>query len=105
MTGNPRRERQETELAASEAGRIGGGGRGARGDPAEWPVREAGGGEAEGFEEAEDLLVEHASHGDMQSAHAILHDQGRVEQQNDRRQDGEADHERSSEIDTEDSPD
>jgi len=31
---------------------------------AERPVREAGGGEAEGFEEAERELEEHASHGD-----------------------------------------
>lgn len=28
------------------------------------PVEEAGGGEAEGFEQAEELLEEHASHGD-----------------------------------------
>jgi len=40
------------------------------------PVEEAGGGEAEGFELAEEELIEHASHGDEQSAHSILHDQG-----------------------------
>jgi hypothetical protein len=28
------------------------------------PVEEAGGGEAEGFEQAEEELIEHASHGD-----------------------------------------
>ena len=39
-------------------------------------VEEAGGGESEGFELAEEELIEHASHGDAQSAHAILHDQG-----------------------------
>ena len=33
-------------------------------DPAMDPVREAGGGEAEGFEEAEQELIEHAEHGD-----------------------------------------
>jgi hypothetical protein len=31
---------------------------------AERPVREAGGGESEGFEEAEERLIEEASHGD-----------------------------------------
>jgi hypothetical protein len=31
---------------------------------AERPVKEAGGGEAEGFEEAERDLIEHASHGE-----------------------------------------
>ena len=31
---------------------------------AERPVREAGGGEAEGFEQAEEELVENAAHGD-----------------------------------------
>ena len=33
-------------------------------DPAMDPVREAGGGEAEGFEESERELIEHAEHGD-----------------------------------------
>jgi hypothetical protein len=33
-------------------------------DPAMDPVREAGGGEAEGFEEAEEALIENAQHGD-----------------------------------------
>jgi hypothetical protein len=33
-------------------------------DPAMQPVYEAGGGESEGFEMAEDELIEHASHGD-----------------------------------------
>jgi hypothetical protein len=33
-------------------------------DEAMRPVEEAGGGEAEGFEQAEELLEEHASHGD-----------------------------------------
>ena len=46
-------------------------------DPAQLPVTEAGGGVAEGFEESERALIEHASHGDQQSAHTILHDQGR----------------------------
>jgi hypothetical protein len=33
-------------------------------DPAWQPVEEAGGGEAEGFEQAERELIEHAEHGD-----------------------------------------
>jgi hypothetical protein len=33
-------------------------------DPAWEPVEEAGGGEAEGFEQAERELIEHAEHGD-----------------------------------------
>jgi hypothetical protein len=44
------------------------------------PLEEAGEGEAEGFELAEEELIEHASHGDEQSAHRILHDQGSDEE-------------------------
>ncbi len=99
---DPRYEERETERAASEAARIGGGG-GPPADPAEAPVGEAGGGEAEGFEEAEELLVEHASHGDSQSAHAVLHDQ-RPAEPDDERTDGEGDRERSSETDVDGSP-
>ncbi len=33
-------------------------------DPAMEPVREAGGGEAEGFEQAESDLIDHAEHGE-----------------------------------------
>jgi hypothetical protein len=47
---------------------------------AQRPLVEAGGGEAEGFELAEEELIEHASHGDQQSAHAILHHQGAEEE-------------------------
>lgn len=43
-------------------------------DRAQEPVREAGGGEAEGFEEAERELIEHASHGDDHAARKILED-------------------------------
>jgi hypothetical protein len=35
-----------------------------RDDPAFEPVEEAGGGESEGFEQAEEALREHAEHGD-----------------------------------------
>jgi hypothetical protein len=40
------------------------------------PLEEGGEGESEGFELAEEELIEHASHGDEQGAHAILHHQG-----------------------------
>jgi hypothetical protein len=51
----------EEDAAASEAGAIGG-----RtpedADPERRPVNEAGGGEAEGFEDAEAALIDHAEH-------------------------------------------
>jgi hypothetical protein len=99
MSVNPRYEQQETQKAAREAAEIGGSGGIEERDPAMRPVNEAGGGEAEGFEESERALIEHASHGDDQSAHVILHHRGAEEEQNTARQDGEADHERSSEVD------
>jgi len=37
-------------------------------------VEEAGGGESEGFELAEQELIEHASHGDQHSTYPIIHD-------------------------------
>lgn len=97
MTDERRREREEADLAAKEASHIGGGSGNPPVDPARAPVEEAGGGEAEGFEQAEELLIEHTSHGDFQSAHAILHEQMPGEE-NDNRADGEADHEDSSET-------
>jgi hypothetical protein len=55
---------EEEAAAAAEAGAIGGPALDdAHGDPALEPVYEAGGGEAEGFEGAEDELIENASHG------------------------------------------
>jgi hypothetical protein len=47
------------------------------------PGLEAGEGESEGFEQAEEELIEHASHGDDQSAHAVLHHQGLDEEPTD----------------------
>jgi len=99
MSADQPYEQQETEQAAREAAEIGGRGGTDERDPAMRPVEEAGGGEAEGFEESERALIEHASHSDDQSAHAILHDQGSLEELDTARQDGEADHERSSEVD------
>ncbi len=52
------RVRAEEQAAESEAGHIGGEGSG------EDPVREGGGGEAEGFEDAEEKLIENAGHGE-----------------------------------------
>jgi hypothetical protein len=95
----PAKEQAEIDAAASEAAHIGG----VAGDenlaPRERAVIEGGGGESEGFEQAEALLIEHASHGDSQSAHAILHDRGASEEENSSREDGEADGEHSSEMD------
>ena len=51
----------EEEAAASEAGAIGGRAP-ADADPERRPVDEAGGGEAEGFEDAEAALIDHAEH-------------------------------------------
>lgn len=58
------------------------------------PLREAGQGEAEGFEEAEAELIEHASHGDSGPDPTEL--AGKPEERVDVEY-GEADHERSSE--------
>lgn len=55
--------RREAEAAAHEAAGIGGRAPDDE-DPARRPVDEAGGGEAEGFELAEEELIEHATHGD-----------------------------------------
>jgi hypothetical protein len=94
-------EQHEADLAASEAALIGGRAGDEEVDPAQRPVLEAGGGEAEGFEEAEAALIDHASHGDQHPAHTILRDRGHDEEQNLGREDSEADQERSSELDEE----
>ena len=61
------------------------------------PLREAGQGEAEGFEEAEAELIEHASHGDSGPDPSHLagepEDPAAAEVEY-----GEADHEESSEV-------
>ena len=58
------------------------------------PVEEAGGGEAEGFEQAEEELVEHASHGDQTPDPS--QQAGDPEDASDAEY-GEADHEETSE--------
>jgi hypothetical protein len=46
-------------------------------------VEEAGGGESEGFELAEQDLIEHASHGDQHTPTRIMQDAGRDEEEAD----------------------
>src|SRR4051794_19118700 len=93
--------RDQEEAAAREAAAIGGrsGSKGLReeADEASRPVREAGGGEAEGFEEAERELGEHASHGD--DAPSPTHLAGEPEEKQRDGQYAEADHFESSERD------
>ena len=59
-----RRVQDEERAAAEEAGDIGGRAGDEDLDPAERPVVEGGGGVAEGFEQAEEQLIENAGHGE-----------------------------------------
>ena len=59
-------------------------------------VEEAGGGVSEGFELAEDDLIEHASHGDEISASRILRDAGTLDEEQSDAVYGEADEEHQS---------
>ena len=97
---------QETERAAAEAAHIGG--RTSSEPPpiedvdeAKRPLVEAGEGEAEGFEQAEQELIEHASHGDQHAARRAIEDA--PDEDDDVRAGGagEADFERSSEEEDE----
>jgi len=90
---------EEEAAAASEAAGIGGVAGDEDLDPAERPVREAGGGEAEGFEMAEDDLVEHASHGDQHSGRFPLQHAGISEEEGVTAVSGEGD---SASLDEED---
>jgi hypothetical protein len=67
-------EDEETRAAAEEARRIGGVAGDEDLDPAQRPLVEGGEGESEGFELAEDDLIEHASHGDEHSARIPYYD-------------------------------
>lgn len=81
--------REEADAAAAEARRIGGrSGMEGMGE-AERASAEHGGGESEGFEEAEELLEEQARHGDP-SVHP-LDDAGAPEEESDPGVYGEAD--------------
>ena len=95
---------RHTDRAAAEAGAIGGR---VSSEPdaadygageAERPLAEAGEGEAEGFEQAEQELIEHASHGDQHAARQAVEDA--PDESDDIRiaRDGEADREYSSEV-------
>lgn len=63
------------------------------------PVSEAGGGVAEGFELAEELLIEHATDAPPDATDRILEDALGPEAELDRAVYGEADEEKSSEDD------
>lgn len=71
---------QQADRAGAEAGAIGGKASSdpepASGSPdqAQRPLAEAGEGEAEGFELAEQELIEHASHGDQHAAPQAIED-------------------------------
>ncbi len=91
-------EQQEIDAAAAEAGAIGGRAGDEDLDPAQRPLAEAGEGVAEGFEQAEDELIEHASHGDQHSARMPIYDAGRPEEAGQNADYGEADHVESSEL-------
>jgi hypothetical protein len=102
-------EQQEIDAAAAEAAAIGGHVSSdpdpiERVDEAHRPLEEAGEGESEGFELAEQELIEHASHGDMHAARRAIQDA--PDEVDDARaaEGGEADAEYSSELE-DDEPD
>jgi 3-hydroxyisobutyrate dehydrogenase len=91
--------REQEWEAAREAREIGGKVAAEEGwDPAQRAAIEGGGGVAEGFELAEEDLIEHASHGDQQSARPGYHHRDDREEEGDGQQDGEADSFHSSET-------
>ena len=94
---------RQTADAAAEAAQIGGRTSSEPppvedGDEARRPLVEAGQGEAEGFEQAEQELIEHASHGDQHASRRVIEDA--PDEADDARasESGEADFERSSET-------
>jgi hypothetical protein len=87
---------EETAAAAAEAGALGGRVRSDDDDPAMAPVRQAGGGEAEGFEEAEEELIDNAEHGDFAPDPYDDAFAGELESDLSSAEYGEADHERSA---------
>jgi len=89
--------RKEEDAAAAEAAEIGGRSGEEGMDEAERAAAEHGGGESEGFEEAEKLLEEQASHGD--GLGNPLRDAGAVEAEPDDSVHGEADEVDSTEDD------
>jgi hypothetical protein len=99
MPASRRFEQEEVDQAAREAAGIGGATPDEGLDPAERPVAEGGGGESEGFELAQQELIEHATHSDQQAAHVILHHQGLPEELDATGDGASGDHEPSSELD------
>jgi hypothetical protein len=99
--------REEEDRAAAEAAGIGGHTSSEPppdepADEAERPLVEAGEGEAEGFEQAERDLTEHATHSDEHAARRVIQD-APLERDDDARaaRSGDADEERSSEREDE----
>jgi hypothetical protein len=88
--------REEEEAAAAEAARIGGRSGMEGMDEAKRAAAEHGGGESEGFEEAEELLEEQATHGDL-SVNPLA-DAAGVEEEEDPSIQGEADELESTET-------
>jgi hypothetical protein len=88
--------REEEEAAAAEAAQIGGRSGMEGMDEAKRAAAEHGGGESEGFEEAEELLVEHATHGDP--VVSPLGDASAAEEEEDPSVHGEADQVESTET-------
>lgn len=64
---------------------------------AERPLTEAGEGEAEGFEQTEEELIEHASHGDQHAAEHIFRDAPDIDEDERASDPAEANHEFSNE--------
>ena len=97
---NPDEEllRKQTDAAAAEAARIGGRSGQEEMDEAERASAEHGGGEAEGFEQAEDLLERQASHSDT-SVDPQAGAEEPAEEESDPATHGEADEVESTETD------
>lgn len=100
----PDRAREEADRAAAEAAQIGGSPSSDPGaasseevDEAQRPLVEAGQGEAEGFEQAESELIDHASHGDQHAARRAIEDAPTEADEARAATAGDADEERSSE--------
>jgi hypothetical protein len=108
MSGIPRDDelaQQEADRAAAEAAAIGGrvssepqGDSGAT-DEAQRPLAEAGQGESEGFEQAEQELIDHATHADQHAARQAIEDAPSESDDARAEPSGEADREYSSERD------
>jgi hypothetical protein len=95
--------RREADRAAAEAGAIGGEASSEpepvseHDDEARRPLTEAGQGEAEGFEQTEEELIEHASHGDQHAARQAIEDAPEEDDDPRAAEGSEADREYSSE--------